>query len=163
MFANCTSLTTVNEIKLPVAQRPPYWSYIRSVNLEYMFDKCESLREVTIKYIKTTIPSNQLDWYSNFIQLKTFYRCSNFERLNVHIPDFTYEDKKTNFSDKFVADCPKFNYWYVPNIRYYIQGGSPTFLENVSENGVIVISSNDTISPGEYGIPATWTVEYALN
>lgn len=127
MFVNCSSLRTFEEIKLPAWQVSDFNNIIRSHSLRYTFENCTSLREITIKYIKTNMSSP--DNYSNLAVEKPFYGCTNFEKLYVHMPDFSFANTKSTFYDKFVVDCPNFNYWYVPNIKHYMQmAGDKIFL-----------------------------------
>lgn len=52
-------------------------------------------------------------------------------------------------------------YLYAPNITRLTSG---SIMTNVPETGTIVVSSSvDNITAGTNGIPATWTVDYALN
>lgn len=53
------------------------------------------------------------------------------------------------------------HYLYAPNITRLASG---SIMTNVPETGTIVVSSSvDNITAGTKGIPATWTVDYALN
>ena len=71
---------------------------------------------------------------------------------------------RDNVSGMF-GDCSNLTYVYAPHLMLLEQSSSRStgIMSNVPANGTIIVSNDDGISAGTNGVPATWTVEYALN
>ena len=157
MYLNCKKLKYVGTMSFAVHKLPYYTC---AWGLQGMFAGCD-IEELTIKFIVKNSNDGNLN---NKINFSNMFFHSGIKRLIFIINDQTTKSTKPteDVLNNFLINTANITYVSVPGIKKMFTNGI-TLMNNAPETGTLVISNDDGISAGSNGVPATWTVEYALN
>ena len=140
MFMNCNHLT----------------NFLHPVNIKFATDSIGMFATTKISSLTINFTGT-----GRYINDQMFYH-STIESCTLNITaNKTPEEPSTSAYKAMFDYATSLQYLYAPNITRMTSG---SIMTNVPETGTIVVSSSvDNITAGTKGIPATWTVEYALN
>ncbi len=157
MYLNCKKLKYVGSMSFLVHKLSYYTC---AWGLQGMFAGCD-IEELSITF--NVINSND-GGNGTKINFHNMFFYSGIKRLTFIINDQTTKSTRPSEDvlNDFLINTANLTYVSVPGIKKMFTNGI-TLMNNAPDTGTLVISNDDGISAGSNGVPATWTVEYALN